>query len=435
MKQAHTTIVLLFFAIAFLFLATVAIAETPDGADLYIEAIRCRFANHTLVHSMQYVTEQTYRMPTRSEEEIEKEADDLEDQIRRALKDDPNAHLWLDGTRDAVHKHYMQASIISRFTVKYKAPSFVRKLLSLQIERACTGSAKWETETNIIEANVTSQKSESEGVVWLPQGNSARVNNTQSYMETLLNFGRLQGPPVLLTLVMLFNDSDAEKYEFSKESIARFKEEREKQLQARQSSTLVTVGTATYDGDARAYVVESSTDGRVTERYWIDASKGYICPLIQYYDETGKIFSEYKSRDYFLHEKSGLWFPQIYEEMTTDRSGQQQFKEYRIDKSSVDINFSLTDDEFAVEIPDGAEVIDERKDKKLRRYVAMRNGVLSLGHRGLDLERQDWLLLIDMPNKIQIRFVFVRVLLLIVGALLMALGLYYQFYRKSQIVQ
>ena len=400
----------------------------PEGADLFIEAMRYRGGNHTIIHSLSYVTEQTYCIPSFSEAEIEKKADELEDLLHRALKDNPNANYWIDGTREAVRKHHSKA-ILSRFTVKYKASSFSKKLLSLRIERQNEELAKWKTEMDAIEANILSQESASEGAIWFPQARSARINDIQSYMETLINFGRIQGPPVPLMQMMLLQDMDVEKHDFSEKNISMFKEEREKQFQVGQIRGLVTVGTVTYDGDAKAYIVESSANGRVIERYWIDVSRGYVCPLLQYYDENGKLISEYKSRDYFLHEKSGLWFPLVYEEMTTNRDGKQQTKEYRIDVSSVEVNFQIVDEDFSITIPEGAEVIDERRGKNVQ-YVATSEGFLSLGKDGLAPEKQNWLLPVNTPNKWKINYT--RAFFTITGISLIILGLYFHFRRKQQ---
>ena len=402
----------------------------PDGADLFIESVRYRAENHTLVHSLSYVTEQTYRMPTLSAEEIEKRVSEIMATLREGLKNNPKAHLWLDGAEEHHREQFMQASVLTRLTVKYKAPSFSRKLLSLQVERAVENPPIWEAVVEVIEANVVNNKSVSEGVAWHPQGRSAHVSNTQSYTETLLNFGRLQGPDVVFMEFALFQDTNIEKYEFSEKNIAKFKAERDKQLQAGQVKGLITVGTTTYDGNAKAFVVESSTGSTVIERYWIDVNRGYVCPLLQYYDKKGKLLSEYKSENYFLHEKSGLWFPQLYKEMTTNKDGKQEFKEYRIDKSSLDVNFPIADDEFLIEIPDGTDVIDGRKGKGSKRYKAWGDGVLSLGRNGLDLEKKNWLYATGEFSKAQ-PMEWWRIAGMAAGVLLILLGLYFRFSKKN----
>ena|GEM_PF-2785956 len=427
----HSLVASVFFFLALLF-SVVRADGFPAGADLLIEAVRYRVANHTLVHSLSYVTEQTYRVPTRSMEEIEKEAEEEELAVRRDFKDDPNPPPWLDDIRDHVRKRSMQTSVLSRFTVKYKAPNFSRKLLSLTIERECQGPTGWEEEITVLETNIVSTDSSSEGLQWLHQNRTAYVNETQGYTETLLNFGRIQGRAVAPLLFLLFQDTDIEKYEFSETNIAKLKEELKRQSQLGEVEAAKTIGIATYDGDARAYVVESSKNGKVLERYWIDVNRGFVCPLIQYYDINGKLLSEYKSENYFLHERSGLWFPQLYKEMTTSSDGKQEFKEYRIDQSSLDVNFPIADDEFLVEIPAGAEVIDSRKGKDSKRYKAIDNGVLSLGKDGLDLEKMDWLHAVGEFSKMQ-AMSWWRIAGLIIGILLIILGIYFHYAKKQNV--
>ena len=335
--------------------------------------------------------------------------------------------------REVLRPQIAGGIVLSRFTVKYKAPSFSRKLLSLQIERqrpGVDGSIEWIADTEVIEANVVSNKSESEGAVWFPQERSASVNNTQSYMETLLNFGRLQGAAVPFMHILLFRDTDIEKYEFSEKNIGKFKEEREKQLRTGQYKVLVTVGTVSYDGDAKAFIVESSNEGKVLERYWIDVTRGFVCPLVQYYDINGKLLSEYKSENYFLHERSGLWFPQLYKEMTTNSDGKQEFKEFRIDKSSLDVNFPIADEEFLVEITEGATVTDGRKGKGSKQYKAMNNGVLSLGKGGLDLEDMDWLRATKVVPKLQTKAWWPTVCI-VIGVVMIMLAIYFWLRREK----
>ena len=136
----------------------------PDGADLLIEAVRFRAKNHTLVRSLSYRAEQTRITPSLSDAEIEKEADEINDVFRRAMKNDPNAHLWVNEAEEAERRAHIRKirsqPQISQLIVKYKAPSFSRKLLSLQIERQRQNSKKWELVTHVIESDIASQKSE-----------------------------------------------------------------------------------------------------------------------------------------------------------------------------------------------------------------------------------------------------------------------------------
>jgi hypothetical protein len=357
----------------------------PDGADLYIETVCCRGVNHTLVHSLAYTAIQNYRMPTLSEEEIEKKGAELESQFRDTFKNNPEqGKFYIETAREIVRKHYTQKSIQSRLTVKYSTPNLTQRLFSLLIERRNEQNSKWEPQTHVIEDNTIDKKSASEGAAWFPQERSARINKNQAAMEPFLNFGRVRGHIVPVMEMMLLQGTNPGKYEFSKYNIDKFKTERQRQKEAGIATALQTVGTVKYDGEADAYLVESSIDKQLVERYWIDAARGYICPLVQYYDKSGKILAEYKAQNYFLHEKSGLWFPTVYIEMTTDPEGKQQIKEYHIDPITININFPVAAAEFSITLPEGCEVIDSREKKEVR-YVPIVDCTISLGELGLDI--------------------------------------------------
>lgn len=409
----------------------------PDGADLFIEAERCRGVNHTLFRSLKLIMEQSYQTPSLTAEDVEPFVKDWEKQRDEVLKINPNMKPWYDETREEVALRFMRIEpVFSRFTILYKAPSFTRRQMSMQIERLISAPEeepkRWEAELKTIEGNTVTTRSDSEGAIWFPQAKSARVTDDQAYMDAFLNFGRLQGPDVNLVLMMLLQDQDVEKYAFSEKNIAQFKAERQKKMRSDNVKILQTVGTSTYDGNATAYIVESSKDGKVQERYHIDTARGYICPLLQYYDASGKLRAEYRSSGYFLHKKSGLWFPLLHKEMTMDpTNGKPQFKEYTIDKDSVDINFPVADDEFVLEIPSGATVIDERAGKRSKRYIAAGDGVLSLGEDGLDLEKQTWLLATE-PTPQPPRWMAMRIVSFCFGLLLVIIGLYLRFHRPSR---
>jgi hypothetical protein len=86
------------------------------------------------------------------------------------------------------------------------------------------------------------------------------------------------------------------------------------------------------------------------QRYWIDASRGYVCPLIQFYDNSGKLTEEWKSSDYFLHEKSGLWFPVQYThtEFVAEMGEIREQRRCQLDRETLRINQPVADAEFAI---------------------------------------------------------------------------------------
>ncbi|MDR1385934.1 MAG: hypothetical protein LBJ67_19085 [Planctomycetaceae bacterium] len=393
--------------------------ELPDGVDLYIEAVRNRGVNHTLLRSISYEADQINRLPILSEDEIEEIATKREALVREAMKNNPKGHLWIKGIREATRKHYMQKEVCSRLVVKYKATSSLKKLFSLQVGQKVSDTSKWAPETIIIEDNTIGKKGNvSTGVVWFPQNRSARVGEPLAYMEPLINFGRLRGQVVPYVEAMLFQDTNIEKYEFSKTNIEKFKSERQKQIKSGKTNPLQTIGIVSYDNNSEAFVVESSVGKIVMERYWIDASRGYICPLVQYYDENGKRLSEYKASKYFLHEKSGLWFPSVYTEITLDKMKKEQHKEYHIDFSLLDVNFQVTDDDFFVQLPESVEVIDTRSKGKTLKYKTLNTGIFSLGKNGLNLEKKDWLHLEGLPSPKRSKYFYLRMFLICVGLLI-----------------
>jgi len=432
----NTAVIPFLFFVLVLSFSDVKAQNFPDGTDLFIEALRYGTANHTIVHSLHYVAEQTYRRPTLTEEQLEEQLNEHITSLRESHERVKRRGVLIlpfdeEENRAVLRPQLMGGAVLRRFTVKYKAPSFLRRMMSLQIEQRRPDGTGWEADTQVIESNVTIQRLEAEGVTWFPQGRTASISNMPSNMDGFLNFGRLQGMSVPPMLFLLFQDTDVEKYEFSETNIAKFKAEREKQFQEGQIKLLVTVGTTTYDNGATAFVVESSFNEQVQERYWIDVARGYIVPLIQYYDSEGQLFSEYKARDFFLHERSGLWFPQVYEEITRDKDGLQIFKEYSIDESSLDVNFPIADDEFQIEITEGSTIADDRKGKGSKRYKAQNNGVLSLGKDGLDLEKMDWLYATGVSPFELPSMSLGRILSLAAGVVLILLGLYFYFYRKT----
>ena len=105
--------------------------------------------------------------------------------------------------------------------------------------------------------------------------------------------------------------------------------------------------------------------------------------------------------------------------------------EYRIDKLSVDVNFPITDEEFAIEIPEGAKVTDDRKGKASRQYKASDNGILSLGKGGLDLEKMDWLMPLGKFGIPRAEWDIRRIVCLNIGILLVLWGIYRYFFRKA----
>ncbi|GHT19702.1 hypothetical protein FACS1894189_8640 [Planctomycetales bacterium] len=218
------------------------------------------------------------------------------------------------------------------------------------------------------------------------------------------SFGRVRddfsGEPVLRAISMLnaVKPRPKNKYHFSQKAIDTFKiliAESNKSLGIR---LFDCVGEVKYD-DSTAKVVECrKQDGGLMLLLWIDPSKGYICPFMQTYDDrTGNLRYEHKASQFFKEEKSGLWFPAYYEH--TQNSAKTDFKTfqvrmiYKIDKDSFQLNVKISDEEFAVDIPEGQAVSDRRKGEnhEMDIYKAKQQGTLSLSDSAMDLTKKDWL--------------------------------------------
>ena len=126
------------------------------------------------------------------------------------------------------------------------------------------------------------------------------------------------------------------------------------------------------------------------ERFWIDSTRGYICPLVQSFDEQGNIETECKSSRYFLHDKTGLWYPEIYEE--TRSIPFPMTNVYTLNRETFQLNHAVSDKMFTIDIPENTKVIDKRPDGEEIKYTAMDKGELSLAKGGLDLDKMKWLM-------------------------------------------
>jgi hypothetical protein len=301
--------------------------------------------------------------------------------------------------------------------------------LSIEIEKQNEVSKKWERQSYVIESYVDTGKVKTESASWFPHDRSVQVSETPSALDIFLNIGRLRGKPVQLVEIMLLQNTDVEKYELSKGYIDKFRSAAEIKKTS-DTSTLQTIGTVVYEQGTFAFVVESKHNNQIIERYWIDATRGYVCPLIQYYDEGGSLTEEYKGKEFFLHEKSGLWFPAIYSEKKTDHNGGISFSEYKINIPRLDVNFQVFDKDFAFDIPIGTKVIDTRNGVN-KQYRSSEIGTLSLAEGGLDLEKKDWLYGLGTLPQIRRGGFYYRFVFFVISIIILVLA-YFLLTRKKR---
>lgn len=245
-------------------------------------------------------------------------------------------------------------------------------------------------------------------------------------------FGRIRGSIANLALGILLPGSLRDKFELTDENKNKFK-----QYTKDQGWTFQISATEKYDGGDNADVVDILKDQKLIGRYWIDESRNYICPLSQSFDDSGKLNEEYRSSEYFFHEKSNLWFPALDVQNVILRPGDRQLSsEYKIHPETLQFNEKISDNEFSIDLAEGSDVIDIRNSERKEEYVAVTNGTLCLAKNGYEPTMLKWLVPKDsFQNYIPPKggaYGWVRIVFMVVGAtLILAMICVKLKYRKD----
>ncbi|GHT25479.1 hypothetical protein FACS18942_00470 [Planctomycetales bacterium] len=128
-----------------------------------------------------------------------------------------------------------------------------------------------------------------------------------------------------------------------------------------------------------------------------------------------------------------MWYPAYHQQTLFDKTTGQflEKKIYTIDSNTFDFNNEIATDEFAIDIPVGAKVVDNR-DNKNESYMADEPGTLTLVSGSFDLKKQTWLRKIgDIPQH-HTRVGFVRILLILSGVVLIFLSLFFKFKKRTK---
>jgi len=220
---------------------------------------------------------------------------------------------------------------------------------------------------------------------FMPGTSTAKVEEKMLAGYEFQRFGRMQNSSAYHDLLLCMEQQDRRKFQITEKTILSFREKMKEK-----NFSFEMAGIASYDDNKTATIVEIKSNGQVLERFWIDTSRGYICPLIQCFDESGKVEKEYKSSRYFLNDRTALWYPENYEET---RVFPFPFKDvYTLNRETFQLNHAISDKMFTLDIPEGTKVIDKRSGEKEIKYTAMDRGELSLTEGGLDLGNMAWLM-------------------------------------------
>jgi len=368
--------------------------EEQSGADLFIEACRHQGLDPVQVRSGYAEFEVEIRTPPLTELEIQKNVDEEVDLMRKhmanAVTDVGRRHVE-QAIRDTPARIRSRNLGIerSRSKVLFRGNDRSEGYRRHEILRFDPVTTTWSGKPEVLVQRGMNERGGS--VMWDPQARHAMVLDTVWSSEEFQAFGRLQGEPSRVATALLLHGSNPSEFRFTPQGIASFMSNVAQMVRGGTIAAYRLVGEERYDGDAVAQIVESrkKTAGKdqVLQRYWIDPARGYVCPFIELYDDSGRVTERWKSSDYFLHEPSGLWFPALHVHTTlkpkTDLFAEE--RTYRLNRRALLINQAVGDADFAVELPTGARVLDARGQAQVS-YKATKPLTLSLGRGDLDLQ-------------------------------------------------
>jgi hypothetical protein len=368
--------------------------DEQPGVDLFIEACRHQGLNPVQIRSGYAEFELEIKTPPLTELEIQKNVDEEVDLMRKHM-----ANAVTDVGRRSVEQQIRDTPAFirsrnlgierSRSKVLFRGNDRSEGYRRHEILRFDPVTATWSGKPEVLVQRGMNERGGS--VMWDPQARHAMVLDTVWSSEEFQAFGRLQGDPSRVATALLLKGSNPSEFRFTPQGIASFMSNVAQMERGGTIAAYRLVGEERYDGDAVAKVVESrkKTAGKdqVLQRYWVDPARGYVCPLIELYDDSGRVTERWKSSDYFLHESSGLWFPALHVH-TTFKPKTELFAEeraYRLDRRALLMNQAVGDADFAVDLPTGTRVLDARGQAQVS-YKATKPLTLLLGRADLDLQ-------------------------------------------------
>jgi len=385
-----------------------------DGGESVLQAYRNRGDNPSIIHSC-FVEFSLVSVQPISDAQFEEEASRRRAGLLRALEGHSEPERMVDELERTLREgqltpQHLRGTYLYRFTDDQQRQSLFTVFYQNIPDRQSMPT------TVISEAGpqrVTSAYLNTEG-------RALTVLRYPGFVANFYQMGRIKGEPINNLL------NEAERTGVGVASILT-------------NAGYQVTGTETYDDNSQMYLVELRRNGRLVERYGIDPSKGYICPIVQVFDEeTGHLTEEYISRGFFLHAGSGLWFPtsflaKRYNALTGELVSRQ---EYTINAETIRINQPVSEHEFSIDIPAGFRVDDVRTDTSIR-YTAHSEGVVSLAPGGLDLGNMGWLsreMSIDdfIPSTGGVTG-WVRWLLMSTGIILVLFGIYSIWKKRNAV--
>jgi hypothetical protein len=233
-----------------------------------------------------------------------------------------------------------------------------------------------------------------EGALWLPAARSVQVGAVEFSLPCdMRELGRLTAesvPSLLLAMGRVRSSSlSSEVAMINRPDVGRI------ESAARAAGTTFTfVGYRSYDDSASAMLIETETNGKVAARHWVDASRGFICPRIELFDSRGEKGVEWVSSGYFLHERSGVWFPTSHCHLIYLPGGVKvgERVDCRIEPDTLSVNEHIPASELSITVPSRTKIIDSRSGES-DGYLTDRAVTLSFLDNGVSIAGDSFSLL------------------------------------------
>ena len=224
-------------------------------------------------------------------------------------------------------------------------------------------------------------------VSWIPNNRDLVINDQTLAFGEFQEFGRFREVADSRVALIIRHQLDRTTFELP----ADFQAFSESKIQEFGLNIAIT-GEIEYDDGAKAKIIEVRKEDKLLEKYHIDTDRGYLCPYQYVATESGDYFNERTAKDYIVESNSELYYPTSYREVISRSGGAEKTDtQYRLVPETLRLNHPVSDAEFAIDIPEDSRVSDFRVQDNPVRYVAVKNGTVSLAKGGYDFDNMRWL--------------------------------------------